>query len=59
MIDQDAPHQLGRQGKKVRAIFPVHAVLIDQTQVGLVDQSARLQGVAGIFLPHVMMGQTM
>src|SRR5262245_30093227 len=37
----------------MRAILPVDFSLVDQSQVGLVDEGGGLQGVVGIFTPHL------
>ena len=58
-IDQDAPHQLRRDGEKVRAALPPHTAGIDQAEVGLVDQRRGLELVAGPLAGHVAMRQLM
>jgi hypothetical protein len=57
VIDKDPPHGLRGDGKKVVAVLPVHAFVIDELQVSLIDQSGSLQRVLTSFLFHVVMGQ--
>ena len=59
VIDQYAPHQLRRDPKKVRAVFPVNLFLIDQPEISLVYQRRGLQRVARALTSHVVMGQPM
>src|SRR5215813_329044 len=54
MIDQQATHYLRSYTKKVGSVLPVHSRLIYQTQVSLVYQRGRLQGVIGTFTPQVL-----
>ena len=49
MIDEDAAHDAGRDGKEVRAVLPIDAGGIDQPQVGLVDERGGLVAVAFVF----------
>src|ERR1019366_5737450 len=53
VVNQNAPHQLGRNGEKVGAILPLHALVIHQSHVGFVDQSGGLQAMTGTFTFHV------
>ncbi len=46
MIDQNVPHQSGRDTEEVSAVSPLRRVLPVQTKVPLVDQRGPLQGVA-------------
>jgi hypothetical protein len=57
MIDQNPPHQLGRDAKKMAAIFPVGTFLTNQLQIRLMHQRGRLQGVIGPLVTHVAGGQ--
>ncbi len=50
LVDEDAPHGDGGGTEEVAAPVPGHARLVDQAQVGFVDQGARLEQVAGTFL---------
>jgi hypothetical protein len=45
VLDEDAPHGLGRRGEEVTA--SVEAVIPDQPQVRFVDQGGSIEGVAG------------
>src|SRR5271165_2125688 len=58
MLNQNAPHQLGRNGKKVCAILPLHALVIHQAHVGLIDQGRGLQHETGTLALHVVARQT-
>ena len=58
VVDEDAAHRLRRHGEEMGAVLPVHALVIDQPQVGFVDQRRRLQAVAGALAPHVVVRQT-
>jgi hypothetical protein len=42
MIDQDSAHHFGGDGQELRAVLPVNAILVNQPQVGLVDERGRL-----------------
>jgi hypothetical protein len=53
MINQDSPHQLGRDAKEVSAILPTHLLLVYQPYVGLVDERRGLKGVSWVFPAHV------
>ena len=44
VIDQNLPHQASRDAEEMSAALPWHA-LIDQPQIGLVDQRRRLKGM--------------
>src|SRR5262249_19016506 len=44
VVEQDAPHDLRGNGKKMGAVLPVDAPLIDQLQIGFVDEDGRLNG---------------
>src|SRR2546427_6639695 len=43
--------------KEMGAILPMHALIIHQAHVGLIDQSGRLENVAGALAIHVAVGQ--
>ncbi len=43
---------------KWAAVLPVHALVIDQPQVGFVDQGRGLQAVAGLLALQVVVRQT-
>ncbi|HYS27743.1 MAG TPA: hypothetical protein VEP46_19175, partial [Vicinamibacterales bacterium] len=57
MVDQDAAHQLRRDGEKMCAILPLHPVVVHQAHVGFIDQGGRLEAVAGAFTSHVAVRQ--
>ena len=58
VVDEDAAHGLRRNGQEMGAVLPLHALVIDQPQVGFVDQRRRLQAVAGALALHVVVRQT-
>jgi hypothetical protein len=45
MIDQDPPHELCGKSYELRTTLPGHIPLIDEAQVGLVNQGRALQRV--------------
>ena len=47
MVDDDAADRAGRDGEEMCPILPGHARLIDELQVGLVNQSRGVQGELG------------
>ena len=53
MVHQDLAHQPRRHSKEMRAVLPVGARLIDESQVGLMDKRRWLQRVALAFFPQV------
>jgi hypothetical protein len=52
MIDKDLAHERGRQRKEVGPILQRHAVHIDESQVRLMNERRRLQGVPWGFAPE-------
>src|SRR5215213_5272985 len=58
VVDQDTAHRLRRCRHEMGAVLPVHALVIDQPQVGFVDESRGLQAMAGALAPHVVVRQT-
>src|SRR5947208_1163161 len=57
MVDQDAPHHLGRNREEMGAILPLHAPIIHQSHVGLIHQGSRLERVAWVLALHVAVSQ--
>src|SRR5215472_15611045 len=53
MLNQDAPHHLGGNREEMGAILPPHALVVDQSHVGFIEQRGRLQAGAGALAPHV------
>ena len=49
VIDEDLAHQPGRHAVEVRPALQRHAVHIHQSQIDLVDERRRLEGVAWRF----------
>src|SRR5262245_47228394 len=56
VVDQDAPHDLRRHTKEVRAILPIDLALVDEPDVRLMDQGRRLQGVVRALVPQLAGG---
>lgn len=58
IFDEDPPHRFGGGCKKVTSTVPVLRLIhIDQSQVGLVNQSGRLECLSGVFPGHSRHGQ--
>ena len=55
-VDQDAPHQLRRDRKKMSAVLPVHLTLPNEFQIRLVDKHSGLQSAGSPFVRHVTRG---
>ena len=43
VVDEDPAHQSGGDRKKMRAVLPVDAALVDELEVGLVDERRGLE----------------
>ena len=58
VLDQDAPHGLGRRGEEMAAAVPIaRASRSDQPQVRLVDQGGGLERLPGLLLRQPLGGQ--
>src|SRR5437773_5467307 len=57
MINHDAPHQLRGRRDKVAPALPDRLRIIDQPQVGFVQNGGGLQGVPGALPAHVLVGE--
>src|SRR6266487_6041163 len=55
MVNHDAPHQLRGGRDKVAPTLPDRLRIIDQPQIGFVENGGGLQGVAGAFPAHIIM----
>jgi hypothetical protein len=53
MVDEDMPHYLGGNGEEVRAVLPLDALLVHESQVSLVYECGSLKGVTGPLSSHV------
>jgi hypothetical protein len=53
VIDQDAPHDLGRDTKTMGAILPIDVALIAEPDVRLMNKGRRLQGVVSPLAPKL------
>src|SRR5262245_45591160 len=58
MVDQYAPHHLGRNCEKMGAILPLHALVVNQTHVGFIHQGSGLERVAWALALHVVVSQS-
>src|SRR5262249_43336571 len=56
-IDQNPPHDLRRDGKKVRAALPPNVLPIDEAQEGLVHERSRLKDVPAPLACHLTSGR--
>ena len=45
MVYEDATHHLGGDREEMRAVLPTDPILVDQPQIGFVNERGRLQGV--------------
>jgi hypothetical protein len=59
VIDQNAPHDLRGDREKVRTIGPVDVPLIDQANVGFVDEGGGLECVTSSLPAHVAAREAM
>src|SRR6266496_3834580 len=57
MVNHDAPHQLRGCRDKVAPALPDRLRIIDQPQIGFVENGGGLQGMAGALPAHVMVGE--
>jgi hypothetical protein len=53
VVDENAAHHFGGYTKELRAVLPRDTTLIDQPEVGLVNERCRLQGMTGSFASKV------
>jgi probable HAF family extracellular repeat protein len=53
MLYQDSPHQLGRHGEEMGAVLPLHALIVHQACVGLIDEGGGLEAVAVTLSSHI------
>jgi len=58
LIDEDLPHEEGRDAEEVGAAFPVGQFLGDQARVGFVDEGGGLEGGHVALAAEVTVGQT-
>jgi len=57
MVDQYAPHHLGRNCEEMGAILPLHALVVNQTHVGFIYQGSGLERVAWALALHEVVSQ--
>src|SRR5262249_48110865 len=59
VVDEDAAHGLGGGGEEVAAAVPVLGLLAaDQSEVGIVDEGGRLEGLPGPLLGQSCRGES-
>jgi hypothetical protein len=51
--DEDPTHDLRGDTKEMSPVTPIAVALIDESQIGLVDECRRLQGVAHPLMPKL------
>ncbi len=56
MVDQDPPHRLRGDREEVPAVLPLDSGLVDQPEVGLVDERGRLQRLVRPFAAELAPG---
>src|SRR4051812_36076746 len=56
-VDEDTAYRLRGDGKKMGAVLPPHPFVVDQPQIGFVDQGRRLQAAAGPLAFQVVVRQ--
>jgi hypothetical protein len=56
VVDEEPAHDLTRHPVEMRAAPPVDPSLVDQFQVGLVNQCGGLEGMVGAFAPQLAGG---
>src|SRR5438067_4005834 len=49
VANENSPHHLSSQRKKLGPILPIRFTLVDQSKINLVNQRRRLQSMAGPF----------
>ena len=54
MIHQQATHYLCGHSEEVSPVLPIHPRLIDESDIGLMNQRGRLQGVIDTFTPQII-----
>jgi hypothetical protein len=58
VIDQDLPHQAGRNRKKMSLIVQLRGLLVDEAQVRFVDQGCALQRVSRLLTLQAAMSDS-
>ena len=57
MVDENAPHQLGSNPIELSAALPMGRMLSNQLEIGFMNQSSGLKGMARPLAPHIPAGQ--
>ena len=52
-VHENAPHDATGHGKEVRAALPLHSLDVNESQIRLVHEGSRLQGVTRTLVRHV------
>jgi hypothetical protein len=58
VVHEDVAHGSGRDAEKVGSVLPTHAVFVNQSNEGLIDQGGGLERVTGSLTPKVVAGQS-
>ena len=58
VIDQNLPHKLRGNGKKMGTILPLRQVLLGQAYVSFVNQCGALEGMVGTFSLKIAAGDS-
>src|SRR5687768_17198884 len=58
VIDQNIPHQLSRERKKLCTVLPFDLLLVDKFQIDFVNECGRLECVIGTLATEQMSGKT-
>ncbi len=56
VINQNSPHRLGGDAEKMGAVLPVDFALVNQFQIGFVNQRGRPQSVFAAFAAQIPRG---
>src|ERR1700689_3204231 len=57
MVDQNAPHQLSSSPIELSAALPMGRMLANPLEIGFMNQSSGLKGMALALAPHIPAGQ--
>ena len=56
VVDEDPPHRDGGDAEEVRAALPVGPRLVDEFEVGLVDEGGRVECMTVALAPEALPG---
>jgi len=57
VVDEDFPHQVGSHGEEVRAGLPRSSVLVQHSQIGLMNERRALESVIRALVPEMPAGE--